>query len=402
MLLDLHHDVDLNTLAKLRLDYPAIKLLSSLLSIIMVTTLHLANKSQRGVFMKRIFYNTAILPIVLLFSSTGYSKSIPMVYGLENASHFNSHVQQDFYIQAGSFLYKKNAENEKIFLQTKIPYPIVITHSDRFYRVIIGPLASSFAVRQAAQSMVTKPLQHTTPAWAKPIPAMSSKTNWYLGIGAGNQFSNFNTTMTVNNNSGAASPYDQDIYSLKRNNTQAVVTLSAGHRWERNRTWFPAYSVGAFYQHSVATNPGNTVTQYSTPDFTNYTYNLNVSSNLLLGLFKLNLVKWGRVSPYLLTGIGGAFNRTCCYGETPIAGLTAVRASPGYQGNTTGQFAYMGGAGFDFRISRHFLFSTEYQYQNLGHVMTGPGAEAWSGQSLHLGTYHTNTLLLNLIYLIEK
>lgn len=356
--------------------------------------------------MKGIFHNTAVLFTVLLFSSTVFSKTT--IYGLENASHFNSVVQEDFYIQAKSFLHKKKAENYKNLLQTKTFHPVTITHNDRFYRVIIGPFKSSAMVRQAADEMLGQPSKTivTSKEIVAPSPNHSSliaptnKANWYVSVGAGGQTSNFSSTMTVNNNSGAPAPYDQDIYSLKHNNTQAAIVLALGRRWERNSIWFPSFSAGLFYQQSFATNPGDTVMQYSVPEFTNYTYNLNISSNIFLGLFKLNIVQWGRVSPYLLAGMGGAFNRAYDYGENPIEGLTAVRVSPGYEGNTTGQFAYMAGAGLDFRLSQHFLLSGEYQYQNLGHVMSGSGAGTWTGQSLQLGVYHSNTLLLNLTYLI--
>lgn len=230
-----------------------------------------------------------------------------------------------------------------------------------------------------------------------------SKADWYITAGGGEQYPRINSSMTVNNVPGFSLPYGQgqDIYSTSSGHP-TVFDLSVGRRWKHQRMWFPACSIGVSYQHVFSSNVGDTITQYSDPTFTNYNYEWDISSDILLAALKVNIVQWSKFSPYLTGGIGGAFNQASNYNETALPGLTATRDSAGFASNTTRQFAYVAGAGIDFQMTEQVLLSLEYQYQNLGNVSSGKGTDAWTSQSLNLGSYHSNTVLLNATYLIGK
>ena len=221
--------------------------------------------------------------------------------------------------------------------------------------------------------------------------------NWFVTVGAGAEFPLANGNMYVNNGSFFPPPYDTDIYSTNQS-TSALVNLSAGRRWERQSNWFPAFSLGLFYQHSFLDNVAGTITQYSLPQFTNYTYNWNLSSDILLASAKVNLYAQNRFSPYVTVGLGGAFNHSN-YNETALPGVTP-RTSPGFSG-TSNQFAYNAGAGLDFRASNHLIVTLGYLYQNLGDI-SGQGNATWSGNSLRLGSYGLNEVLAGVTYLFDK
>ena len=187
--------------------------------------------------------------------------------------------------------------------------------------------------------------QETPVVAAKPPSLLAqlrtpTQANWFVAGGVGGQHPTFNhSTTSINNNSGFPFPYSQDIYSIQRD-YQRLATLSAGRRWKRDTYWFPSYSVGVLYQHTFATNAGNTIMQYSTPAFTNYAYNLDVSSNIFLAILKLNIFQFDGTSPYLCGGVGGAFNRINDYKEAPMPGLSVSRVSPGFASESTSAFAY--------------------------------------------------------------
>ena len=115
-------------------------------------------------------------------------------------------------------------------------------------------------------------------------PILNSPGNWFLTLGAGVQFPEWRNPMKVNNGSGFPAPYDNDLYSTK-NQSEAVIALAIGRRWQRNDFWFPySYSLGVFWQYFFRTNLGNTITQYALPEFTNYKYNWQLTSNHIAGL----------------------------------------------------------------------------------------------------------------------
>lgn len=225
-----------------------------------------------------------------------------------------------------------------------------------------------------------------------------SQANWLVGIGTGEQYSHFKKNVTLNNGSNLPAPYYRDIYSTRKIN-RPMLDITIGKRFVRDNPWLPIFSLGLFYQHRFATNIGNTITQYSLPEFNNYQYRWDVSSNLLLAFLKLNLFECGKFSPYIFGGAGTAFHHSH-YRETALPGVTA-RLSPRFSTKTSTRAAYGLGGGLDFQFAKQAIFSVEYQYQDIGVVATGKGKSTWHGKSLHMGPSYANTLLFNLSYLLS-
>ncbi|CEG56214.1 SPOR domain-containing protein [Legionella fallonii] len=378
---------------------------------------------------RKCFYSVLAFEVILASITIGAQDAAAQtIFGLGMAQQFTQKANSNFYIQAGSFTNKSRAIQYQYFLQSKTTYPIKIVKNNNFYRVIIGPIHRSSEVRRVGRlmssSMKTKPI--TISARQKPVSQKTkqnhieqqSKTsvvtrvtpvlipahntaNWFVSVGGGAQFPQFNSNMVVNNNSDFPPPFDVDIYSTS-NTSQGIIGVTAGRRWERDSQWFPSYSLGVLYQYFFETNAGGTVMQYSLPEFTNYTYNLNLSSNVVMASAKLNLFDYAqKLSPFVNGGIGGAFNKASGYSEAALPGVTP-RITPGFTDNTTNQFAYMVGAGLDYKIKPQLIVSVGYNYVNLGHFSSGLGMQTWSGQSLNLGTYQSNDVFASVSYLFEK
>lgn len=230
--------------------------------------------------------------------------------------------------------------------------------------------------------------------------AMLSDAHWFSTAGIGKQFSQFDGFMTVNNNSGATPPFNQDIYTTKQHN-QTILLLAAGKRFSSSNRWVPFVSFGLNYQYSLTSNIGGQVFQYSSPAFENYSYHWTLNSNVLLANAKLNFIEFHGVSPYVNAGFGGAFNLMSGYTEAPLAGVTAVRDSPDFQDQWNIKFAYQVGMGVDYQITKPMILTFGYLYQQLGKMKSGHGTSSWSSQQLNLNSLNANSIFLSMTYVFN-
>ncbi len=249
------------------------------------------------------------------------------------------------------------------------------------------------------------PIVHDTASYTKPVmppstPLLSndefSRANWIVSVGGGEQFPTFNSNMTVNNNSGFPAPFDVDVYATEKQN-QSLFSAYAGRRWLRDNQWFPAITLAVNYEYILGNDTGSTITQYSDPEFLNYDYSWNVSSNVLMALLKVNVFEYSKLSPYIAAGLGGAYNHTNNYKETARANVTP-RTSPAFSENSSLQFAYTLKAGIDWEVAHQVIASVEYQYLDIGNMSSGHGDGPWSNSSLNLGSYRSNAVLVNVGY----
>ena len=229
-------------------------------------------------------------------------------------------------------------------------------------------------------------------------PFFSASGNWFVTLGAGEQYPQWNNPIRVNTD--LAAPYNKDYYSTQNKN-KPVLALSLGRRWKREDFWLPAYSFGVFWQYFYRTNLGHNIAVHSPPAVTNYSYNWQLTSNLLLASAKLNLFQYGTLSPYVNGGIGSSFNRTSGYTERALPGVTA-RVSPAFPKFSTSEFSYHVGVGLDLQVMPQLIASLGYIYQDLGPTSSGPGKGIWSNQSLNPGSYRSNEILISLSYLFGE
>lgn len=369
---------------------------------------------MKSVVLRSIHFFIAF-PFILVFSEPALAQ---VIYGLEKTRYFNTHQQGPFMIQAGSFQSEKNARRLKAQLTNRLDYPVQIKLFHQHYTVVIGPLPTSKEVRAVGRTVLTplrkhpkkiriralnpslpsqpqaKPMQINMPA---PLPA---KGHWFIGTELDLLWPNVNNRMTIPNGSNFPPPENLDNYSISKPSNQPMLALSAGYRWQRNQTLIPAYALAVKYQHLFSQNLQGEIQQYSLNEFNNYTYTWDMNLNVLSLNSKINLVKYQRIMPYIDVGIGASFNQSETYREWALPGITA-RDSPSFASHTQTEFAYNAGAGIDLIVTNQLLLSLGYDYQSFGRLQSGSGQSTWTGTSLKLGHFKTNTILLGLTYQID-
>jgi opacity protein-like surface antigen len=372
-------------------------------------------------------WNFRVFILLITFfsiASFSYASQVRVISGLDAARDYQG-KSNNIYIRVGSFTNKHNAKRYQSFLRANTDSAVRMTYKHRYYMVTIGPLHSAAETRKLASQIPGKqithvknvqPVKNTSPPLKLVMPVSVNPVvmtalpvhkdhddnrftdaSWILSVTGGVQFPMFNSNMTVNNGSGFPAPFDQDLYKTKQHN-QPILGVSAGRRWTRDNAWLPSFAVGLSYRYLFAANAGSNILQYSDPTFNNYTYSWDVSANLLLTQFKLNVYEYAKFSPFITAALGGGLVTSDSYSESPLSGITP-RVSPGFGSNNSWQFVYGIGAGLDYQIARQVIISAEYQFLDLGNVTSGSGAGSWSGQSLSLGSYRTNTVMLSVGYL---
>ncbi|KTD36781.1 Sporulation related domain protein [Legionella nautarum] len=380
--------------------------------------------------MKRLSLKSGIFILFSLFATQVFSHAVTF-YGLDSIEHYHGKSNGAFFIQMGNFSGKLNAYHYQEKMQQKISYPIKLERKGGNYVVMIGPLRSMGQVREVVAQTRSRFVQRKIPQTssilffrgrqkqkAQPVAVrtiirpekepLEKETieyfglineNWYIGAFGGVQRNDITHKITVNNGSGAQSPYDKDSY-LSGVYSQALAGASGGYRWEFNNRLFPALGVGLRYQRVFARNVGKSILQYSMPEFANYGYNWQIYSDVALATAKLNFFQYRAFTPYLSGSVGAGFNKARSYKEVALQGVTP-RISPAFTYNLTTQFAYNVGAGVDLQLSSRFIVSLGYEYQDLGSVSSGSGTgSSWAGRVLNLGSYRSNAALLSVNYLI--
>lgn len=328
---------------------------------------------------------------------------------LNNTGHLGEN-SKTYIIQAGSFKSKSNALKYQHRLQQITQYPVSI-HHNIYYKVHVGPVDTASKTKEVAQHILAQlhhpttriAAPHPTPiktiAEPQPIVALHSENqHWFVTAGGGAQWSQSKSSMTVHNGSQYPYPQNVDLFTVQDHSTGGMFFLSAGHRWERDNTWLSAYSLGLYYQYLFNHNINGTITQYSDPEFLNYSYQWGNSSNLILISNKLNIYQVKKWSPYVSLGLGVALNRSGTYTETAYTNVTP-RYSPDYASSTSSNFAYQLGLGIDYQATPSWILGLGYLYQNLGTSESGPGASTWSSTRLNLGSLSQNELALSVTYL---
>jgi opacity protein-like surface antigen len=373
--------------------------------------------------MKRWCIKLGIVTLVALNATPTFAKTI-WIYGLNQASHFQTKAQGTYYIQVASFSSKSNAQKMRDRLSKRSDKPVVVKHTTSYYKVVIGPFSSAEEVKTASRrlqsiSNSSNSMVHTKPRSIIHRPITLTKTNlkpqpsaaianqeeivysrsgnWFAEIGVGQQWNRLNNSMLIANGSDFPAPFNLDIFTAS-NPSQTSLNVGGGYRWQRDALWFSAYGLGLSYKHIFSKDIQGTITEYSLPEFLNYDYSWSVDSDVVLATAKLNLLQKGRFSPYIKGGIGAAFNNTSHYSEYALPGVTP-RISPAFADQDTSQFAYSAGAGLDFKFNTRLLLSIGYEFQDLGNIASGYGVTTWAGQSLNLGRYSSNEVVLNLSYL---
>ena len=96
--------------------------------------------------------------------------------------------------------------------------------------------------------------------------------HWFVGADVGLMRTLMSQeAMTVPNGSDYPPPGNVDQYSLNQPQS-TMLDIQVGHRWNRDKQWLPSYAFSLRYEHIFTKTIAGMVTQYSDPDFTNYSY----------------------------------------------------------------------------------------------------------------------------------
>jgi opacity protein-like surface antigen len=365
------------------------------------------------------FFKWNVVLTSILIASVPVSVNAQVIYGLNNARHFNTHQSGPYFVQVGSFHSARLADQLKNELASRTHYPVQVRLSGQYHVVRIGPLSSIAEVRSLETGQPTARIVKPTPKHIntpitrlshsphmpatthQPTIATDRSHNWYVGMNAGlMQTSMSKSVMTVPNNSGFTPPQHVDHYSLEKHQP-AMIDVQAGRRWNRNQQWLPTYALALRYQHVFTKNIQGTVTEFSLPEFINYDYHWGVGADALSLYSKIDLVQYRRLMPYVDMGIGFASMQSKHYSETALSNVTP-RLSPDYASKRNSQFTYNLGAGLDFILTQKLLLSAGYEYQSFGKLSSGIGQGAdWHSAKLNLGKFNTNMGLVGLTYLFD-
>lgn len=315
---------------------------------------------------------------------------------------------QSYLLQVASFKSVDNANRYCEYIKKKTHSPVFIDHK-KYYRIMVGPLTSFQAIRNQA-SMLRQP--ETRPALSKPQKSQNvtpivytaplsnqfgQQQQWYGMLGGGAQWTHAASTMEIPNGSPYPYPESIDLFSVDNAARSGMFIFSAGSRWECDREWLTAYSLGIYYQYLMSHTINGSIMQYSVPEFNNYSYQWKTVANIVQLLGKINYYHIKQYLPFVQLGIGVALNQTTGYTETAYSGVTA-RGSPGYMNNTTSHFTYSLGAGIDYQVQPAWIISVGYQYQYIGTIKSGNGITTWSSTRLSLDNVAQNELFISLTW----
>lgn len=295
---------------------------------------------------------------------------------------------------------KKAASYRAIVHNHMFKQPKVVAQKRAFLKN--NAVISFFTIGQRAKhSDVQKQYTHPKQPQHKIYSQQKSILNhWYLNGQLGGQFINSKSSATVNNGSGFSSPYNLDTYSASSNNASTLLGIGLGKRFILNKSFIQALSIGVHYQYFFANNITGNITQFSLPQFVNYSYTWPMAANVLVANGKLNFQDYKRFSPYFSVGLGGVFQQSSGYSEDAYTNVTP-RISPAFAGNDKAQFAYLLGAGLDYPINHKVILSAGYQFSGLGKAQSGNGQSSWAAERLSFGNLNANAFIFSATYLFD-
>lgn len=197
------------------------------------------------------------------------------------------------------------------------------------------------------------------------------------------------------------SPVDLCFYRYQpkpTNSTRALWGISLGHEMPLFSFSLWALDVGVGYYQASAFTGGGTLTQGADdPSADNYKYSYKVQSKQLLVEGKLLGKIKEQIHPYLLLGIGTAFNKNYGY-KTNVPSFFTY--TPMFSNNTQTNFSYELGAGIDLGVYGGWRIGAGYRFSGLGKANFG-AAEIDAipiGNTLIQSNLYTNQVLIQLTY----
>ncbi len=178
-------------------------------------------------------------------------------------------------------------------------------------------------------------------------------------------------------------------------------SIFAGYQWRRATDWLPAYSLAARYTYTDSARVDGFIYVNGLPETKNFTYQYDVSQQLIMAQLKLDLYRWQQLMPYVSAGAGVAVNRAHSYSDRPIPGATTWTRNYGFNSGTQTQFAGSLGAGLDYDFNDKTQVSLGYELSYYGKVSTGMGNGVLRANHLE-NKLNSNAVVLQGTYFFDR
>ncbi|NNM59563.1 MAG: outer membrane beta-barrel protein [Legionellales bacterium] len=185
---------------------------------------------------------------------------------------------------------------------------------------------------------------------------------------------------STSNTSGIVfSPFETDTITKANKKSSSFVPgvgITYNYAFPREDYYIHAVSVGLNYYHTGASRDGQ-VYQYGFPQFNNYTYKMNISSNrvMLDGEVDLHPL-WNCLTIFGEAGVGGALNNMS-YNEQSVLGNGGAL---NLGGNTHLAFASEFGGGVKMPVNQKSEVSVRYLYANLGKAESNTASDSGASE----------------------
>lgn len=194
-------------------------------------------------------------------------------------------------------------------------------------------------------------------------PALISQLQPIFTFTTGESFSQLGQSQSF-------TPLDLCTYSYQPHNSTNTNRLLGGfvgvgvQRWS---SWTLIAGLG-YYQPSVLSTKGYVIQGVDPESNDTYRYQYQSRSHQWLAESKLYWIAKEKVQPFLMVGMGAAFNKTSNY-QTNAPSFFAF--TPAFSNHTQTQFTYAIGPGIDISLTQSLRIGLAYRFTDLGSIKTG-------------------------------
>lgn len=195
----------------------------------------------------------------------------------------------------------------------------------------------------------------------------------------------------------APSAIESNLYVPSANwKTSFVGGAFLGFEMSMPRLCFLRWQTGAAYYSSDNVKIPGVVEVFSDPALTDLNYEYKIKNQRIVWENKglINLTHGSYF--YLLSGIGGAYNKAYDYHETQRSSQAAINKP--FNSHSQWKFMYELGFGLETDVTQQIRLGLGYQYVNLNKIKLEPQTGQLTNQSIQY-RYYANEFIANISYL---
>ena len=232
------------------------------------------------------------------------------------------------------------------------------------------------------------------------IPASDAGSFWHAIISLGGGLA-FPQDIGASQTFPIVNPVTDSFYIYNANHSNKTVGLFDsffGVEWLVDPKWALQLGLG-YIRSSNFSIKGSLLQGADIQSSDQYSYNYTIATNQLVAESKLRYQFNKRFYPYVLLGLGEAFNTAHDYNTNVPPFLTFTRE---YKDNTQSSFTYLVGIGFDVDIANYLRLGLGYRFSNLGTVKLGKAMIDTSSVASTLSQDHiqVNEIIAQLTFVI--